>query len=338
MILGTSGGGKTSLLNVIGTIDRPTKGKVSVCGTVVTERSRDAELAELRLRKLGFVFQTFNLIGSQTAVENVELPMTLKGVPAAERRQRATALLDMVGLKSRYDHFPNMLSGGEQQRVTIARAVANHPELLLLDEPTGDLDTKNGKIVMQLLLDLNSREDITMVMVTHDVALTAFAKRVIRLRDGKISGIEVINPALRRAACAAHRAEVDAIESAMRGGERARQEQAAAGGSRGITERRAPTDYPSFRYHLIREEARQVEARESQARREVWAEGEGADDDDREEDFFEAQEGRAGPSLSSVRGGVIPRPDQIASAAAYEPPHLESPRKIDPAHQEPSFL
>lgn len=326
MILGTSGGGKTSLLNVIGTIDRPTKGKVSVCGTVVTERSRDADLAELRLRKLGFVFQTFNLIGSQTAVENVELPMTLKGVPAVERRQRATALLDMVGLKSRYDHFPNMLSGGEQQRVTIARAVANHPELLLLDEPTGDLDTKNGKIVMQLLLDLNSREDITMVMVTHDVALTAFAKRVIRLRDGKISGIEIINPARRRAACAAHRAEVDAIESAMRG-EGARQQPLAPGGSRGVTERRAPTDYPSFRYHLIRNEARQAETRESQVRREVW---------DAEENFYEAYEG---PTLTSARGGSVPRPDQVASATLTEPPHLESPRKINPPPpQEHTFL
>ncbi|KAG5457469.1 MAG: P-loop containing nucleoside triphosphate hydrolase protein, partial [Olpidium bornovanus] len=156
VVYGTSGGGKTSLLNIIGTVDTPTKGDLTVCGTKITSRTKDAELAFLRLTKLGFVFQTFNLLPSMTARENVELPMMLAARRSpAERRAAAAASLHSVGLSHRLGHFPNQLSGGEQQRVTIARAIANSPELLLLDEPTGDLDTANTNKIVELLHRLN---------------------------------------------------------------------------------------------------------------------------------------------------------------------------------------
>ena len=144
MIRGPSGGGKTTLLNILGTIDEPTEGEVSLLGEKVDSSSSDKFLANLRLRKIGFVFQTFNLLATMSAFENVELPMTILGERSAkECKERAMHLLDMVGLQDRYAHLPSELSGGEQQRVTIARALANEPELLLLDEPTGDLDTRN---------------------------------------------------------------------------------------------------------------------------------------------------------------------------------------------------
>jgi len=158
-IFGTSGGGKTSMLNIIGTIDKPTKGELYICGTRIDSKTSDTELALLRLRRLGFVFQTFNLISSLTALENVEMPMILAGdLNATERRQRAIELLESVGIGKRLDHFPSQLSGGEQQRVTIARAMANKPDILLLDEPTGDLDTVNSLIVLKLLTDLNKQQ------------------------------------------------------------------------------------------------------------------------------------------------------------------------------------
>jgi putative ABC transport system ATP-binding protein len=147
------------------------------------------------LNKLGFVFQTFNLIGSLTALENVELPMQLRGKLSREQiRKRAVGLLEDVGLGTRLDHFPNQLSGGEQQRVTIARAIANNPSILLLDEPTGDLDTRSTDIVMKILIDLNLEKKITMIMVTHDVGLKSFANRVVRMADGKVNKIEEIDP------------------------------------------------------------------------------------------------------------------------------------------------
>jgi len=146
-------------------------------------------------KKIGFVFQTFNLLASLTALENVEMPMILNGVLSqAERRQRAKELLDIVGMSKRLDHIPSQLSGGEQQRVTIARAIANKPEILLLDEPTGDLDTVNTHIVMKLLTELNQQQKITLIMVTHDVALKNFADRIIWMRDGKIQRIEIVDP------------------------------------------------------------------------------------------------------------------------------------------------
>ena len=192
-ILGTSGGGKTTLLNIIGTIDKPSKGDVYICGLRIKFSTADTLLASIRLNKLGFVFQTFNLIGSLTALENVELPMQLQGKLSREEiRQRARQLLQDVGLEQRMDHFPNQLSGGEQQRVTIARSIANKPKILLLDEPTGDLDTRSTDIVMKILIDLNMREKITMIMVTHDVGLKAFAHRVVKMADGKVNKIKTI--------------------------------------------------------------------------------------------------------------------------------------------------
>jgi len=193
-IYGTSGGGKTTMLNIIGTIDKPTKGEMTVGDVIVNPDTKDHELASIRLNTLGFVFQTFNLLSAMTARENVELPMVLKGEKSTrERRLLAEASLDKMGLGSRMDHHPNMLSGGEQQRVTIARAIANSPDLLLLDEPTGDLDTKNTEMVIKMLDKLNREEGMTLVMVTHDMYLKNFAERVVWMRDGKIQKIEKIS-------------------------------------------------------------------------------------------------------------------------------------------------
>jgi putative ABC transport system ATP-binding protein len=165
IIFGTSGGGKTSLLNIIGTIDKPTKGEMKICGETIRPKTKDDVLANIRLSKLGFVFQTFNLLSSMTAVENVELPMTLKGIHSAgTRRKLAEESLKRVGLEHRIDHFPSQLSGGEQQRVTIARATANNPELLLLDEPTGDLDTSNSHKIIDLLIKLNTEQSKIILM------------------------------------------------------------------------------------------------------------------------------------------------------------------------------
>lgn len=191
VILGKSGGGKTSLLNILGTIDKPTKGELKICGTKITPSTTDESFASLRLNRIGFVFQTFNLVSTMTALENVCLPMTLKGTMSrAAIVARARELLGRVGMGRRTEHLPSQLSGGEQQRVTIARSVANSPAVLLLDEPTGDLDTKNTHIVLKLLMDLNRKEKITCIMVTHDTGLKAYAHRVIHMLDGKIHRIE----------------------------------------------------------------------------------------------------------------------------------------------------
>ena len=194
IILGTSGGGKTTLLNIIGTIDKPTKGDLYLCGLRVKNNTNDKLLASIRLNKVAFVFQSFNLISSLTAIENVELPMQLKGnISRSKIYKRAKELLSKVGLEERIDHFPNQLSGGEQQRVTIARALSNRPTILLLDEPTGDLDTRSSDIVMKIIMDLNLHDKITMVMVTHDVALKNFASKIVRMSDGKVGSIEEIS-------------------------------------------------------------------------------------------------------------------------------------------------
>eukprot|EP01080_Neovahlkampfia_damariscottae_P001487 gene1487-12104_t len=193
IIYGTSGGGKTSLLNIVGTIDKPTKGRMTIDGERITSSTNDSTLASIRLHKMGFVFQTFNLLSTMTALQNVEMPMILKGkLTQKERSKRAKELLSMVGMAPRLDHLPSQLSGGEQQRVTIARSVANQPDILLLDEPTGDLDTKNTLIVMDLLCKLNEEEGITCIMVTHDPNLKYVANRVVSMRDGKIAKIEEI--------------------------------------------------------------------------------------------------------------------------------------------------
>jgi putative ABC transport system ATP-binding protein len=199
IIYGTSGGGKTSLLNIMGTIDKPTKGNMRICNTRISRSTTDTELSEIRRCRLGFVFQTFNLLSSLTALENVMLPMILAGkYNRAERRQRAVQLLNRVGMGKRLDHLPSQLSGGEQQRVTIARSIANEPDILLLDEPTGDLDTVNTLIAMKLLTDLHIKDKLTLVMVTHELAHKPFADRVIWMRDGKIQTVEEI-PAKKRA-------------------------------------------------------------------------------------------------------------------------------------------
>lgn len=186
MLRGPSGGGKTSLLNILGTIDKPSKGSVMVLGRQVDESSGDDFLANLRLEKIGFVFQTFNLLSTLSAFENVELPMTILGqLGPRERKKRAKKLLTVVGLRDRMNHLPSELSGGEQQRVTIARALANKPEILLLDEPTGDLDSKNTIEVMDLLLDINLRKGTTCVMVTHNPDVECYADRLLYVSDGR---------------------------------------------------------------------------------------------------------------------------------------------------------
>ncbi len=200
VILGKSGGGKTSLLNILGTIDKPSKGELYIGGKRITSNTTDDEFAQLRLRNIGFVFQQFNLISSMTALENVSLPMILDGrLPRDKIAKRAQDLLTRVGIGARSTHLPSQLSGGEQQRVTIARAIANCPEILLLDEPTGDLDTKNTHIILQLLMELNRREGITCIMVTHDQDLRDFAHKVVHVMDGKILRVEIVPEAVRAA-------------------------------------------------------------------------------------------------------------------------------------------
>jgi len=186
MLRGPSGGGKTTLLNLLGTIDKPTQGAIELFGTKVDNKSSDSFLANLRLSKIGFVFQTFNLLATMSAFENVELPMTILGkMKKKERKEKAKALLTLVGLQDRLGHLPSELSGGEQQRVTIARALANDPELLLLDEPTGDLDTKNTVEIMDLLLQINNEKKTTCIMVTHNPDVECYADRILYLSDGK---------------------------------------------------------------------------------------------------------------------------------------------------------
>jgi len=202
--LGKSGGGKTSLLNIMGTIDRPTKGHVVIDMHKVTSSTTDSELANIRLRTLGFVFQSFNLISSMTALQNVSLPMILDGRLSTEQiKARATALLSGVGLAGRLDHLPSQLSGGEQQRVTIARALANHPPLLLLDEPTGDLDSKTARLVLSILMRLNRKHGLSLVLVTHDQDIRNLAHRVLHVNDGKIVREELVPAEVRQEAEAA---------------------------------------------------------------------------------------------------------------------------------------
>ena len=186
MIRGPSGGGKTTLLNMLGTLDYPSSGTIEILSSVVNRDSSDRYLANLRLRKIGFVFQTFNLISTMSAFENVELPMIIHGtLSKKECKQRAISLLELVGLGDRLEHLPSELSGGEQQRVTIARALANEPEILLLDEPTGDLDTKNTIEIMDIILSINQNKATTCIMVTHNGDLEVYADRILYVKDGK---------------------------------------------------------------------------------------------------------------------------------------------------------
>ncbi|MCS7275383.1 MAG: ABC transporter ATP-binding protein [Candidatus Bipolaricaulota bacterium] len=188
-IMGPSGSGKSTLMNLIGCLDKPTTGMISINGTDIS-RLNDRQLARLRGSQIGFVFQTFNLIPRINALANVMLPMTFTNrLSGRERQQRAEQLLQSVGLGARMHHLPNELSGGERQRVAIARALANDPKIILADEPTGNLDTKTGKAILDLFVELH-RNGRTIVVVTHDANVASYARRIIRLLDGKIVGDE----------------------------------------------------------------------------------------------------------------------------------------------------
>ncbi|MEM2119313.1 MAG: ABC transporter ATP-binding protein [Candidatus Bathyarchaeia archaeon] len=183
-ILGPSGSGKSTLLNLIGALDKPTDGKLMI-ENVDVSLLNDDQLADLR-RRIGFVFQFFNLIPRFSAKENVELSMAIAGVSKAERRARAEKLLETVGLKERMNHKPAELSGGEQQRVAIARALANNPRFLLMDEPTGNIDSKTAREIMQLVKKLNEESRVTIIMVTHDQRLAMETKKTFQMFDGEI--------------------------------------------------------------------------------------------------------------------------------------------------------
>lgn len=184
-IMGPSGCGKSTLLNIMGLLDAPTSGTIEIAGTKV-DGMKDKELAAFRNRKLGFVFQSFHLINSLNVLDNVELPLLYRKVSAKERRHLAEEVLKKVGLSHRMRHMPTQLSGGQCQRVAIARAIIGNPEIILADEPTGNLDSKNGKEVMDLLTDLNRNSGATIVMVTHSQHDASFAHRVVNLFDGEI--------------------------------------------------------------------------------------------------------------------------------------------------------
>ena len=188
-LVGPSGSGKSTLLNLLGGLDRPSSGEINVQGLAL-QKANEEELTGHRRHNIGFIFQTFNLLPALTALENVTLPLMLSGVGLAERNQRATQLLERVGLGDRLDHRPTELSGGEQQRAAIARALVSEPQLILADEPTGNLDSSTGAEVMRLLRELNAESGVTLIVVTHDAEVAAYADRIVHLRDGQISKIE----------------------------------------------------------------------------------------------------------------------------------------------------
>ena len=184
-IVGESGSGKSTLMNIIGVLDKPTSGAYTLDGVDI-HNAQDNELAEIRNRKIGFVFQTYNLIGRQSALKNVELPMLYAGVPSAERARRAKDWLTRVGMGDRYKHQPNELSGGQKQRVAIARAMVNEPALILADEPTGALDSQTSRVVMDLFHEMHEKYHKTVVLITHNAALAEECERVLTLLDGRI--------------------------------------------------------------------------------------------------------------------------------------------------------
>ncbi len=183
-LMGPSGCGKSTLLNLIGLLDRPGSGRVRVDGTEL-KSYRDKEVAQLRNRSFGFIFQSFHLINDLRVIDNVELPLLYRSMNAAERRRHAREALEKVGLAARLDHYPNQLSGGQQQRVAVARAIVGRPQVLLADEPTGNLDSKMGGEIMDILLQLNA-DGTTLVMVTHDEQEARRAHRIVRVFDGQI--------------------------------------------------------------------------------------------------------------------------------------------------------
>jgi putative ABC transport system ATP-binding protein len=186
-IMGPSGSGKSTMMNVIGCLDIPSSGSYQIDGTEVAQLS-EADLATIRARKLGFVFQQYMLLARQSALRNVEMPLIYRGVSASERHRRATIALQIVGMGDRMEHRPNELSGGQQQRVAIARALAGSPAVILADEPTGALDSKTSVEIMNILQRLNQEQGLTVILVTHEADIAAYAQRVLTMRDGLLVG------------------------------------------------------------------------------------------------------------------------------------------------------
>lgn len=184
-VVGPSGSGKSTLLNLIGALDRPTRGEIFLDGTKLSEL-KENKLAELRGKKMGFIFQSYNLVPYLSAIENVELPFAILGVSSSERREKAMNILRMVGLENNANKKPNMLSGGEGQRVAISRALANNPSIILADEPTGNLDSKSAQNVVSILKQFNEERNMTILMVTHNLEIANFSTRIIYMRDGII--------------------------------------------------------------------------------------------------------------------------------------------------------
>lgn len=192
-VMGPSGSGKSTFMNIVGCLDTPDTGNLWLDGEEVSQMSR-SELAGIRNKKIGFVFQQFNLLGRTSALDNVALPLLYAGMKRHDRRERAYAALERVGLKDRVGHHPTQLSGGQQQRVAIARALVNEPAILLADEPTGALDTHTGEEIMDIFDDLN-QSGLTIVLVTHEYLIAAHAHQMIRFLDGKITGVEQLKAA-----------------------------------------------------------------------------------------------------------------------------------------------
>ncbi len=184
-IMGPSGSGKSTFMNILGCLDKPTSGSYLLDGLDVPKLDRD-DLAEIRNRKIGFVFQGFNLLRRTSALENVELPMLYSSIPTKERKERAAAALKIVGLEGRENHYSNQLSGGQQQRVAIARAIVNHAPIIFADEPTGNLDTKTSAEIMELFVELNANAGITVIIVTHEPDIATYTRRVVKFLDGRI--------------------------------------------------------------------------------------------------------------------------------------------------------
>jgi putative ABC transport system ATP-binding protein len=194
-IMGPSGSGKSTMMNIIGCLDQPTRGSYLLEGQDVSHL-HDDELADIRNHRIGFVFQTFNLLARTSALQNVTLPLIYAGVGRAERRDRARAALETVGLGHRLDHLPTELSGGQQQRVAIARALVGNPSIILADEPTGNLDSQSGAEIMAILQGLNQRRGITVVLVTHDPLIARHTRRILHLYDGEITRTEAVDEPL----------------------------------------------------------------------------------------------------------------------------------------------
>ncbi len=190
-IMGPSGSGKSTLMNILGCLDKPTSGTYKLEGSGIGDLTRD-QLAEIRNKKIGFVFQQFNLLARTSALENVELPLLYTDLPAKERRERALKALQAVGLGDRSEHQPSQLSGGQQQRVAIARAMVNNPKIILADEPTGALDSRTSLEIMAIFQRLNREDAITILLVTHDAHMASYANREIHFKDGRIESNEII--------------------------------------------------------------------------------------------------------------------------------------------------